>query len=257
MNYLARLKARSGRKHVPDELPKLTKRGFVGFDSDPDGHFLQAANASDQPEGGPTMDYLARLKARSEEKHIPDEPTKPTKPSQEGKEVGFVGFDGDLGGRFPQASSIAATRRTEHLATGWTDPHEERASNVEYDGGAPPALAEGFARLDPARPPDDVPQRRWRQFIDDCGTFLDSGWPTKATALGWGAADLFGCDRLKPFARVDRLGLLWLLNGRRIVALTADSATIETASGGRLTYRRVPNDRGRVLAWSMCGGGDR
>jgi hypothetical protein len=67
MNYLARLKARSGQKHVPDEPSKLTKPGFVSFDGDLDGHFLQAANASEQPEGGPTMDYLARLKARSEE----------------------------------------------------------------------------------------------------------------------------------------------------------------------------------------------
>jgi hypothetical protein len=145
---------------------------------------LQAANASDQPEGGQTMDYPARLKARSEEKHIPDKPTKPTKPSQEGKEVGFVGFDSDLGGRFSQVSSIAAFRRTEHLATGWTDPHEERASIVEYDGGAPPAWAEGFARLDPALPPNDVPHRRWLRFIDDCGQFLSDGWAAKAAALG-------------------------------------------------------------------------
>jgi hypothetical protein len=57
--------------------------------------------------------------------------------------------------------------------------------------------------------------------------------------------------------RVDRLGLLWLLNGRRIVALTTDSATIMTSNGGRLTYRRAPNDPGRVLAWSLWGGGDR
>jgi hypothetical protein len=77
---------------------------------------------------------------------------------------------------------------------GWTDAHEERAAITEYEGGAPLAWAEGFARLDRARPPDDVPQRRWVQFVDDCGTFLDGGWAAKAEALGWGPLDLFGCD---------------------------------------------------------------
>jgi hypothetical protein len=140
---------------------------------------------------------------------------------------------------------------------GWTDAHEERAAIVEYDGGAPRAWAEGFARLNPALSPDGVPPQRWLQFIDDCGMFLDDGWPAKAAALGWGPLDLFGCDRHQPWARIDQAGLLWLMAGRRLVALTADSAPIGIASGGRLTYRRVRNDPGRVLAWSLCGGDDR
>jgi hypothetical protein len=127
---------------------------------------------------------------------------------------------------------------------------------VEFDSGAPRAWAEGFARLDSARPPYDVPQRRWLRFIDDCGRFLGDGWAARAAALGWGAADLFGCDRHRPWARIDRAGLLWLMAGRRLVALTADSATIETATGGWQTYRRVHNGSGQVLAWSLCGGGD-
>jgi hypothetical protein len=102
-----------------------------------------------------------------------------------------------------------------------------------------------------------VPQRRWRQFVEDAAQFLDGDWPAKARALGWGPLDLFGADRRKPFARVDRMGLLWLMAGRRLVALTAESATIETAIGGRLNYRRVPNNSGRVLAWSLCGRGPR
>jgi hypothetical protein len=61
---------------------------------------------------------------------------------------------------------------------------------------------------------------------------------------------LFGCNRRKPFARVDRLGLLWLLNGRKLVMLGADSAAIETEGGGRLTYRRVPNISDQTPAWT-------
>jgi hypothetical protein len=82
--------------------------------------------------------------------------------------------------------------------------------------------------------------------------FLDGGWAAKAAALGWGPLELFGCDRNRPFARVNRQGLLWLLNGRRLIALTAETGIIETATGGRLTYRRVPNQDGQVLAWALA-----
>jgi hypothetical protein len=109
---------------------------------------------------------------------------------------------------------------------------------VEHDGCAPRAWAEGLARLDPNSAPADVPARRWLRFIDDCGRFLDGGWAERATSLGWGPLDLFGRDRERPFARVDHMGLLWLLDGRSIVELHRDRATIETASGAKQTYRR-------------------
>ena len=64
----------------------------------------------------------------------------------------------------------------------WTDAHEERAAIIEHDGGAPRAWAEGLARLDPSRPPADVPPKRWAKFIDDCGRFLDDGWAVEAIA---------------------------------------------------------------------------
>jgi hypothetical protein len=81
--------------------------------------------------------------------------------------------------------------------SGWSEAHDERAAIVEFDGGAPRAWAEGFAQLDPARPPDDVPAKRWLRFVDDAGKFLDDGWAAKAAALGWGPLDLFGCDGTK------------------------------------------------------------
>ena len=135
-----------------------------------------------------------------------------------------------------------------------TDAEEERAAIVEYDGGAPREWAEGFARLDCSHPPADVPSRRWQQFIDDCGLFLDNGWAAKAAALGWGPRELFGADGRAPFGRVDRAGLLWLLNGNRLVALTADTAIIETATGARQTYYRTPVESEQIaLAWELSG----
>jgi hypothetical protein len=131
------------------------------------------------------------------------------------------------------------------------EAREEHAAIVEYDGKIQHAWSEGFARLHPDRPPADVPLRRWRRFVDDVGRFLNSPFCAVAEALGWELLDLFGADRDRPFARIDQSGLLWLLNGDRLVALTQNTATIETRTGARQTYRRKPNESGRVLAWEL------
>jgi hypothetical protein len=139
----------------------------------------------------------------------------------------------------------------DHALAMWGEAEEERAAIVEYDGDIPRAWAEGFARLDPDHPPGDVPPRRWLRFVDDMGLFLDR-WAAHAALLGWGPYDLFGADRDRPYARIDRAGLLWLLNGDRLRALTENTATIERRrTGARQTYRRKPSDPSRVLAWEL------
>jgi hypothetical protein len=135
----------------------------------------------------------------------------------------------------------------------WNEANEERAAIVEYDGGAPRAWAEALAQLAPNKPPADVPAKRWLRFIDDCGRFLDGRWPAKAADFGWGALDLFGCDRERPFARIDHMGLLWLSNGGTIIELYRDRAVLKTQSGARQTYHRRPVEVGRVvLAWELA-----
>jgi hypothetical protein len=100
--------------------------------------------------------------------------------------------------------------------------------------------------------PVDVPLARWEQFIDDCGRFLDLGWGNRAEAIGWGPLDLFGCDRERPLARYDHMGLLWILQGRKLVALTPDSAKIDTLTGSLQTYSRRPVKMDRVtLPWDL------
>jgi hypothetical protein len=44
--------------------------------------------------------------------------------------------------------------------------HEERPIPREW--------VEGVARLDPNRPPADVPRHRWHQLVNDCNGFLNS-----------------------------------------------------------------------------------
>jgi len=143
----------------------------------------------------------------------------------------------------PRPADISATLATK-------GDRRERAAVVEYDAGAPRAWAERFARLDPDRPPNDVPPRRWARFIDDIGQFVDSGFAVRAASLGWGPYDLFGCDRDRPFSRIDQAGLLWLLNGARLIAITSETAVID-AGGVRQVYRRAPTEAGRVLAWEL------
>ena len=154
----------------------------------------------------------------------------------------------------PAAGFLAASATCSDVdhAHAWTAAESERAAIIEHDGGIPRDWVEGFARLDPNRPPGDVPAARWRGFVDDVGLFLDR-WAAYASALGWGPHDLFGCDRDRPFARLDRSGLLWLVNGNCIVALSEHAAVIEGRGRVRQTWRRLPSEPGRVLVWELAG----
>jgi hypothetical protein len=154
----------------------------------------------------------------------------------------------------PEDAPAPRPTPTECAAAKWGAAEEERVAIIEHDGKIPPAWAEGFARLHPDRPPGDVPLRRWQLFVDDVGCFLDSDFCAVAAAFGWGPLDLFGCDRDRPFARIDQAGLLWLLSGGKLIALTENVATIETRTGGRQTYRCKSHDPGRVLAWELADG---
>jgi hypothetical protein len=134
----------------------------------------------------------------------------------------------------------------------WTDAQDKRAAIAEYDGGTPQAWAEVLVRLDPNRPPREVPPRRWLRFVDDSKRFLDCGWATRATVLGWGPLDLFGFDRERPMARIDRLGLVWLLKGGTVVELHSDRAILKTPGGAVQSYPRRPIEVGRiVLPWQL------
>jgi hypothetical protein len=122
---------------------------------------------------------------------------------------------------------------------------------VKYDVTVPRSWADGVARLLPDQSPISVPTRRWEQLVDDSRRFLGSELAKKAIAFGWGAFDLFGCDRDKPFDRIDQQGLCWLIAGNRIVDLSEEVAIIETWTGARQTWRRRPSGSGRVLAWQL------
>ena len=129
------------------------------------------------------------------------------------------------------------------------EPIIETSPIVEGSAIVARAWTEARADIDRALPPSDVPLRRWMQLIDDIGRFVDRGFAEKAAALGWTTLDLFGCDREKPFARIDRQGLCWLIAGNRVTDISESEAVIETWTGARQTWRRKPSEAGRVLPW--------
>ena len=60
-----------------------------------------------------------------------------------------------------------------------------------------------------------------------------------------------------PGARYDAKGLAFCLDlGRNVVELTAESATIHTPTGARLTFYRARHAAGAVLAWQLVGDGN-
>ena len=95
------------------------------------------------------------------------------------------------------------------------------------------------------RCPDYVEPDRWQQCVEDAQRFLAT-WGDKAEALGWTADELFGLHTppkhphpsYSRLSRYDCTGLIWSLEGRRVVALSSDTAAVETGSG-TLTYRKA------------------
>jgi len=93
--------------------------------------------------------------------------------------------------------------------------------------------------------PDLVPVDRWQLAVQDGRRFL-ARWGEQAEAFGWTARDLFGLHtspaKQHPsytrLSRYDETGLIWLLQGREVVALTEVTAAIHNPTGAIAVYRR-------------------
>jgi hypothetical protein len=92
--------------------------------------------------------------------------------------------------------------------------------------------------------PELLEPPRWQQAIRDADSFFLK-WGQQAQALGWTARELFGLhsvpERPAPtycrLLRYDATGLIWLLQGRPVVALTETEAAIQGATTV-LVYRK-------------------
>jgi hypothetical protein len=111
-------------------------------------------------------------------------------------------------------------------------------------GRRPHPFCQGAFHALERKRPEYVDHERWQHAVADGQRFL-AQWSEKAAALGWSARDLFGLSAVperpapnyRRLSRYDQTGLIWLLQGRRVAALTENTAVIETA-GGTVSYRR-------------------
>jgi hypothetical protein len=119
-------------------------------------------------------------------------------------------------------------------------------------GRIPPHWVDGIARLESHQAPRNVPALRWRQFINDCHTFLlaKENWAERAAGHGWNDLELFGCCR-RPLERLGNAGLLWAINGGGLLELHRDWAVIERASdrSRHVHQRERPKAADVTLPW--------
>ncbi len=109
-----------------------------------------------------------------------------------------------------------------------------------WSTGIPDEVADGIRALVVASAPEGIPSRAWPVIVTDTLALTVGGEIAQAFALGWTAADLFGCDRKAPWHRLDRAGLMLLVDGRTIPELTAAHAALRHRDGSVLRFRRRP-----------------
>jgi hypothetical protein len=93
--------------------------------------------------------------------------------------------------------------------------------------------------------PEIVDTADWLRALRDAERFLPR-WGTQARARGWTARDLFGLHPVpqnhspayRRLSRYEHTGLIWLLHGCPVIALTEATAAIQNPSGAITIYRK-------------------
>jgi hypothetical protein len=125
---------------------------------------------------------------------------------------------------------------------------------LQGNGMALEDWAVGVSRLKTMPAPHTYPAPAWQQLIVDAEQFLVD-WAEQAVALGWPDWAVFGCHRRAPWGRIAGMGLVLLIRGDELAALTSTEAAIRTRTGARQIYRRRPHDpldpAERCLLWEL------
>jgi hypothetical protein len=176
--------------------------------------------------------YLARLASLDEKRNYPSNPQNPQNHSKRG----FEGFEGPL--------SSDCLRSTTPRVEAEPIPCGEMTAGLYNRSQSDDRYASALAVLR-ATCPGYVPEDRWRQAMADATSFI-SEWGGQAQSFGWTARGLFGLHspperpaaNYSRLSRYDETGLIWLLRGRPIIALTVTTAAIQGATAV-LTYRKL------------------
>jgi hypothetical protein len=132
----------------------------------------------------------------------------------------------------PPSSVIEELRRHKHEIVELLRCEHDRLEGLQHTL-KPGPYGEVLAKLR-TKCPDHVEPDRWQQAIRDADSFL-AKWGAKAGALGWTARELFGLHPVPTrlpasysrLSRYDETGLIWLLHGRPVVALSKATAVVQ------------------------------
>lgn len=157
-------------------------------------------------------------------------------------------------GQSPPASGDRKTSGFESVTPGvpsvpTATTHFEGGRNAQVFEDNPAGWHAILQELKRMQAPEWAGADRWSQVVEDADCFL-SNWDRAACDLGWTALDLFGVHAIARGCRYDVMGLVMLLGGGSVFALTEQTAAFRRPSGSTLTYRRKPMS-GAVL---LCGG---
>jgi hypothetical protein len=166
--------------------------------------------------------YLARLKAKIQEKPKPHELSKLPKAT-------FDSFGSDRGRRV-----FGFDKRPE------PDPAEFEERKAMASDSVPERYVDAWARFQ-LQCPGGVTEQAWRQAIDDAGRFL-AQWGALADSFGWLPGDLFDVPR-------DGIqgGLAWFLEGEAVRSLGPEHAVMQS---GRV-FDRLKNNQRKSNACSL------
>ncbi|MGY2732793.1 hypothetical protein ACVWYO_000467 [Sphingomonas sp. UYP23] len=108
---------------------------------------------------------------------------------------------------------------------------------------------EGIERMRRAENPPMLAHGRWKTVVQDAVAFVQL-WGADAIDAGWSTLDAFGTNPEPQQRRVDRLGLVVLLDGRPIRSLDADSAAIAGRPNTTKFWRSLRTG-GAVALWDL------
>ena len=89
--------------------------------------------------------------------------------------------------------------------------------------------------------------------MDDCNAFLNSPEADRGAQLGWHTMQLFGCKPRYPLSYLGEAGLLWHVNGGKIIELHRTWAVIDDPvnRSPRTFYRRNIAPEQITLPWML------
>jgi len=140
-----------------------------------------------------------------------------------------------------------------------TDEFHERAGFALDNPDIPKPWVDGFSVLVSMPVPKNWHQENWDAVIIRAEGFLKH-WGSKAHALGWSDNDIFGISKSGSLARIDRLGLVLLLDDKRISDMNEETAALDCLNhrtgepnGSTLTFYRKTDMSGAVPLWEVEG----